>query len=295
VELGIPRCVADRLAHDGDVRESVARDDRAQHQPGFARWLECVNTSSIANFTGEADREKPHGCTDIESEIAWGEAIRAVWDSGESKWRVTTRSGSTYRVSAVISALGQLSQPNLPNVPGRDIFAGPAFHSARWNDRVDLAGKRVGVIGSAASAIQIIPEVAKSASRVSVFQRTPNWVIPRSDYPISSDYKALLKTAPHVAKLARQVQHEEAEYLTWQGVAYTEIGRAAIQTLALNHLHYQIADPMLRAKLTPDYPLGATFAGRAWSEPTLLRLAYAFEQASHARRMPAGTPALDRP
>ena len=184
------------------------------------------------------------------------EATAAVWDDARTCWRVTTRAGATLDVSAIVPALGQLNRPLLPDIAGRDSFMGPAFHSAQWDHSVDLAGKRVAVIGSAASAVQLIPEVAKIAQHLAVFQRTPNWVLPRLDRHITEEEKALLMTAPHVASLAREQLYQWADYLFWQAFSWTREGRAAYTRMALVQLEDQVSDPALRARLTPDYPIG---------------------------------------
>jgi len=184
------------------------------------------------------------------------EAKSAVWDQSKSAWKITTSTGRTYEANAVVPALGQLNRPQLPDIEGRESFAGPAFHSARWDHSVSLAGKRVAVIGSAASAVQIIPEVAKEASQLVVFQRTPNWVVPRNDRPITQEEKALAMTAPHVAMLNRDLIYQNADYLSWQAFSWTEEGRSAFTRIALNHLASQISDEALRRKLTPTYPVG---------------------------------------
>ena len=184
------------------------------------------------------------------------ETTRAAWDDTRATWRIETSAGRTIEANALVAALGQLNRPQVPDIPGHEDFTGPSFHSARWAHSVDLAGKRVAVVGSAASAVQIIPEVAKVAARVAVFQRTPNWVIPRLDRPITDEEKSLALTAPHVAMMARDLVYQNADHLFWQAFSWTDEGRAAYTRIALNHLAEQVPDPALRAKLTPDYPVG---------------------------------------
>jgi cation diffusion facilitator CzcD-associated flavoprotein CzcO len=184
------------------------------------------------------------------------ETKSAVWDDARAVWKLTTGARKTYEANAIVAALGQLNRPQLPEIEGRDSFAGPAFHSARWDHSVKLDGKRVAVIGSAASAVQIIPEVAKIAKHLTVFQRTPNWVVPRLDRPITEEEKALMMTAPHVAMMNRDLIYQNADHLFWQAFSWTEVGRAAYTRVALNHLAEQVPDPELRKKLTPDYPIG---------------------------------------
>ena len=183
-------------------------------------------------------------------------AASAVWDEGKARWIVTADSGATYEAQHLVAALGQLNRPMIPDFKGRDRFAGPSFHSARWRHDIDLKGKRVGVIGAAASAVQFIPEIAKEAGHLTIFQRSANWIVPRQDREIYDEEKALLMTAPEVAMMGREQVYLTAEMLAWQAFSFTEVGRAAYTKTATMHLHNQIADPALRAKLTPDYPVG---------------------------------------
>jgi cation diffusion facilitator CzcD-associated flavoprotein CzcO len=184
------------------------------------------------------------------------EATSAVWDEARAVWRITTASGGTHEASALVAALGQLNRPVLPEIPGRTTFKGAAFHSARWDTSVDLTGKRVAIIGSAASAVQIIPEVAKIAQHLTVLQRTPNWVIPRLDRPITEEEKLLAMTEPQLAGLNRDLLYQTADHLFWQAFSWTQVGRDAYTRVALNHLAEQVPDAALRAKLTPNYPIG---------------------------------------
>ena len=180
----------------------------------------------------------------------------AMWDDDAGHWRIRTESGAQVAADALIVALGQLNRPMLPDIEGRDSFAGSAFHSARWDHSVSLEGQRVGVIGSAASAVQLIPEVANMAGHLTVFQRTPNWLLPRNDREITAEEMALLMTAPHVAELTREQLYQNADYLFWQAFSWTTEGRAAFTRQATMHLEAQVSDPVLRQKLTPDYPIG---------------------------------------
>lgn len=110
------------------------------------------------------------------------EVERAVYDEATKVWDVHLKTGETLRSKGVVSAVGQLNQPNYPDIPGREKFAGPSFHSARWDHSVDLKGKRVGVIGTGASAFQFIPAIAPDVGEMTVFQRTPSWLVPTPDY-----------------------------------------------------------------------------------------------------------------
>jgi 4-hydroxyacetophenone monooxygenase len=137
------------------------------------------------------------------------EVTELAWDDARSLWRVAIRSkdgrAETLEANAVISAVGQLNRPKWPDIPGRDRFAGVTFHSAEWQHEHDLAGKRVIVIGTGASAFQFIPEVAKSAARLTVFQRTPPWILPTPEYhaEVPAGKHWLLNHVPFYAKWFR--------------------------------------------------------------------------------------------
>jgi len=222
------------------------------------------------------------------------ETVAAVWDDARAVWKVTTRSGKSYEKNAIVVALGQLNRPQIPDIPGREVFDGPSFHSARWDHSVKLAGKRVAVIGSAASAVQIIPEIAREVKHLVVFQRTANWMVPRLDRPITDEEKQLMMTAPHVAAMGRDLIWQNADYLFWQAFSWTEVGRAAYTRVALNHLAEQVPDPELRKKLTPDYPIGCKrilFADDYY--PALLRENVTLETDAIARITPKGIETKD--
>jgi cation diffusion facilitator CzcD-associated flavoprotein CzcO len=194
---------------------------------------------------------------DLAPHLKTGDGARSArWDEDGCRWRIRTETGAEFEAQTLIVALGQLNRPKLPDIPGRDSFAGPAFHSARWNDSAPLEGKRVGVVGCAASAVQLIPEIAKVAGHLTVFQRTPNWLLPRLDREIIEEEMALLITAPHVGELTREQIYQNADCLFWQAFSWTPQGRAAFTRLSTMHMESQVADPEMRRKLTPEYPIG---------------------------------------
>ncbi|MEO0713219.1 MAG: NAD(P)/FAD-dependent oxidoreductase [Pseudomonadota bacterium] len=184
----------------------------------------------------------------------------AVWSDESKTWTVTTESGHTMEADAVIGALGQLNRPKWPEIQGRDRFAGASMHSARWDHSVDFEGKRVGVIGCAASAVQLIPELAKVAGHLTVFQRSANWLLPRNDRAVPPEELALMMTEPETAMALgaanRKMIYDTADHYFWQAFSWTPEGRAAYTRLATDHLDAQVSDPDLKAKLTPDYPIG---------------------------------------
>ena len=184
---------------------------------------------------------------------------RAVWNSGQLKWELDL--DSTYpltpdalAVDVVVSAVGLFGAPHLPNIAGLDDFAGPVLHTSRWNPDVELAGRRVAVIGTGASGIQVIPEVAKTASAVTVFQRTPPWMLPKDDRPHSPDELARFRSRPWAARLERWRLWKEQHVNT--ALMADDPRIAERQLMAKLYLDRKVADPQLRDALTPDYPFG---------------------------------------
>ncbi|MEZ5263969.1 MAG: NAD(P)/FAD-dependent oxidoreductase [Acidimicrobiales bacterium] len=158
------------------------------------------------------------------------------------------------RHRALVSATGGLTDPALPRIEGLDRFAGPAFHSGAWRHDVDVAGKRVAVVGSAASAVQVVPEMAKVAAEVFVFSRTPNWVTPRNNTPYSDEDRQRLRDPEQWRKVWRR-QYRES--MLWYGAFRRRPEAIAkLRETCLANLHGAIADPALRAALTPDFDPG---------------------------------------
>lgn len=189
------------------------------------------------------------------------EVKSAEWIASRAKWKLTFSEGPPLEFDVLISSVGQLNTPRFPEIEGRDAFAGESFHSARWNHAVDLKGKRVGVIGNAASAVQFIPEIAKDISskdngRLTIFQRTPNYLLPRRDRAFSKSEKWLFRHAPWLMKLGRNRIYWWAEWMFW-GAFNPKDWRSRLFTfVSLKHLEKQVTDPHLRGKLTPNYPIG---------------------------------------
>lgn len=214
----------------------------------YARGAEIhAYTQSLVDQFGLAD------CLHLNEGVT-----RAAWTG--AAWEIETEKGAREMVDAIVPALGQLSRPQLPDIAGIGDFAGTVFHAAEWPDGLDLSGKRVGVVGSAASAVQLIPEVAKQAAHLTIFQRTPNWVIPRNDHEVTPETKALMATnldmAMRLGATSRAMIFDNADAFFWQAFQFTPEGRAAFTRTALDHLTAQVPDPDLRAKLVPDYPIG---------------------------------------
>ena len=183
------------------------------------------------------------------------EVAEARYDEEASAWTVRFADGSSETVDVLIGATGPLSKPALPQLAGKDTLEGIAFHSARWRHDVDLAGKRIAVIGTGASAIQIVPEIASRASKVHVFQRTPPWVLPRPDRAFAPWERTLYRVLPLAQRLLRW-----AIYLRQELLVSGFLGGAAVQrrfrAWAQMLIARQVQNAELRAKLIPDYMPG---------------------------------------
>ena len=180
----------------------------------------------------------------------------AIWDEGTSLWRVTTGDGATLRTRVLVSAVGALHTPKFPDIPGMEKFAGPAFHSTWWDSSVPLEGKRVAVIGTGASAIQFVPEIAPKAAKLFLFQRTPPWILPKTDFSIPERWKKRFRRFPFMSWLFRTALFWLYEVRVWGFLGKMGALRKRGQKMALDHLQAQVPDPKLRAKLTPSYELG---------------------------------------
>ncbi|MFF2364898.1 flavin-containing monooxygenase [Streptomyces sp. NPDC058122] len=182
------------------------------------------------------------------------EVTMMTWDTDKLHWRIET-SGGTLTADVVVSATGPLSDPKIPSVPGIDTFTGKVFHSARWDHDYDLSGKRVAMIGTGASAIQIVPAIQPDVARLTLFQRTPPWVMPRVDRAISGPERWLHRRLPFTAQARRGLLWGIREL---QVQAFTkrpdELG--LVERLAKRNISRAVKDPELRAKLTPDYRIG---------------------------------------
>lgn len=181
------------------------------------------------------------------------EVTRMKWVDSEGLWHVTTSKGLYYG-KIIVGAFGALSDPLIPKIKGMEKFQGEHFHSARWPKDFNPKGKKVAVIGTGASAIQFIPEIQREVSSLTIFQRTPPWVIPRMDNAISSFKRGLYQQYPLVQKLTRLKIYSLLELRLF---AFLHPKRLkSVEKIALKHMHKSIKDPDLREKLTPNYRIG---------------------------------------
>lgn len=178
----------------------------------------------------------------------------ATWDAESSVWIVDT-GAETLRARSLVLACGRLTEPHVPAIPGLETFPGPLFHSARWDHDVDLTGARVAVVGTGASAVQLVPELARIAGHVTLFQRTPAWIVPRGGGDIPAAERERLAANPGALARLRAELYAEGEERFASRSGDVEASTSA-RAAALAHLHAQVADPVLRAALTPDYAFG---------------------------------------
>ena len=179
----------------------------------------------------------------------------AIWDESEGVWNATAGDATHIRARVLVSGMGALHVPRYPELPGAERFSGPAFHSSTWDHSVDLAGKNVAVVGTGASAIQFVPQIAPRVGKLHLFQRTPPWIVPRLDFAISEKWKQRFRRVPLTRWAFRQ-------YIFWRqefrvlGFLGNESVRKKAEEISLRHLAQAIEDPKLRAALTPNYQLG---------------------------------------
>lgn len=180
------------------------------------------------------------------------EVLDSHWDESSGRWHVRT-SGGEYQARTLISCAGYLHEPQIPAIPGLQEFPGKLFHSSQWDHDYSLAGKRVAVIGSGASAVQFVPEIQPQVDQLYLYQRTAHWVLPKPDRTVSEREKALYKL-PLAMNAWRQTLYSSMEALGL-GFRYPRLMRTA-QKAAEAHIRRQVPDPELRKKLTPGYTLG---------------------------------------
>ncbi|WP_326565644.1 NAD(P)/FAD-dependent oxidoreductase [Amycolatopsis rhabdoformis] len=183
------------------------------------------------------------------------EMTGARWDADENRWHVSTESGDEFVAKALVAGVGALHRPQIPHLPGIEGFAGPAFHSAQWDHGVDLTGKRVAVIGTGASAVQFVPKIVGQVENLTLFQRTPPWVMPKADHDMPGWTRGLFKALPLAQRAYRDFLYWalEARAIGFNGQPWVmRLG----QRIAQRNIEQAVADPALRAKLTPDYTMG---------------------------------------
>ena len=243
--------------------------------PGCA----CDVPSALYSFSFELKRDwsRPYGtqpeirayfehCVTkygLAPHLRLNEGVRAIrWDDDRAVWHLTTERGEEHEFDVVVGAVGMFGNPAWPDIPGLDQFAGTVFHSARWDHDHDVAGERVAVIGSAASAVQFVPEIAPRVDELVLFQRTPNWVLPKADTPYTSEQLERLRTDPDALLTARREVWDRVDgSITFSNPdAIVQAQQLALQSMSA------VEDPDVRAKLTPTFPHGCKrpLVSNAW-------------------------------
>lgn len=220
------------------------------------------------------------------------DVVGATWDADKAEWEVALAGGETLRTRYLITATGYLSQPKLPDIEGIEDFAGTVIHSAKWDDEADLEGRRIGVIGTGATGVQLVPELAKMAQHLTVFQRTPIWVVPKVDFTIPAPVRTVFSALPITQRVARFANSAVLETLNTVGVLNYKYGHRfndVAALLAKAHMFAQVRDRRTRAALTPRYSFGCkrpTFSNAYF--PTFARSNVTLEPTSIRRVLPGG-------
>jgi cation diffusion facilitator CzcD-associated flavoprotein CzcO len=183
------------------------------------------------------------------------ELLDATWDAAAGVWRIATTRGHL-SADVLVACAGPLTEPVYPDVSGLDRFRGRMLHSSRWDHGHDLSGERVAVVGTGASAAQIVPELQRRVEKLFVFQRTPGWVVPRPERGVSEREKRLLRRFPALVKLYRLKQFLVRDGLNYRMIRRNPIVRRLFERASRSFLEERIHDPALRAKLTPNYEIG---------------------------------------
>lgn len=223
-------------------------------------WSFAPNPSWERRYSGQADilryLDQVTDRRALRERIRFGvEATAATYGESDATWTVTTDAGTTYTADFLVTAVGQLSRPVVPDLPGAEVFAGPAFHSARWRHDVDLTGKNVAVIGTGASAIQFVPGIQPVAGRVTVFQRSAPYVVPKPDRAYSRTHHRAFGRLPRTQAFGRNLTWVMSEQLN-KSLTGTNPMKKGLELAWHAMLRAQVRDPELRAKLRPDYPIG---------------------------------------
>jgi cation diffusion facilitator CzcD-associated flavoprotein CzcO len=179
----------------------------------------------------------------------------ATWDEEAGLWHTTLGDGTNIDARVIVSGMGALHVPRFPEIEGLEQFEGPSFHSAAWDSTVDLAGKNIAVVGTGASSIQFVPEIAPLAAKLSLFQRTAPWIVPKLDHPIADRWRSRFERIPGLMRTYRSMLFWMLEIRV---LGFLKKGwlREQGAKQARQHLEAQVPDPALRAKLTPHYEFG---------------------------------------
>ncbi|GAB2883169.1 NAD(P)/FAD-dependent oxidoreductase [Myroides odoratimimus subsp. xuanwuensis] len=216
--------------------------DWGRRYPGQPEILDYIRRT--ARETGVLDRVR-----------TGAEVVSATWQEASDTWAVELADGQVLEADVLVPAVGQLSRPVVPELPGRESFAGPAFHSAEWDHGVDLRGKRVAVLGTGASAIQFVPGIVDDVAAMTVFQRSAPYVVPKPDRAYTALHHRAFARWPRSQRFGRQLTWVLSERLNAALTTGNPIAKA-MEIAWRTQLRLQVRDADLRARLVPDYPLG---------------------------------------
>jgi len=211
----------------------------------------CSPQAEIHDYLQAVAREH-----DVERHIRCGRTVTAcAWDEQRTLWLLDTEEGERFEADALVLATGQLNQPAYPAIEGMERFAGHSFHSARWDHDYPMPGKRVAVVGTGASAVQLVPELAEHAAQLTVFQRTGNWFLPRRNRRYPRLVRAAIEHLPGIQEFRRNFMFQYCEALTASIRHPRTIGRLLALRSAL-FMRAQLKDPELRRRVWPGYTFG---------------------------------------
>jgi cation diffusion facilitator CzcD-associated flavoprotein CzcO len=255
-----------------DREDDLGGTWHVNHYPGLAvdvptttysYWFEPNPNWTRLFSTGEEIKQYADDVADkydVRRHIRFNTTVEgARWDEDAKVWRVALAGGQTLAARYLITATGFLSQPHTPDIPGITTFAGEIIHTAAWNDDYDSENRRVAIIGTGATAVQLIPELAEKVTDLTVYQRTPIWVVPKIDVRFSERAKRLFARFPFTQRAIRAVTDAIYEFMIFTAVLHHRYFRRlniAASDLAKIHRFASIRDKELRKKLTPDYDFG---------------------------------------
>jgi cation diffusion facilitator CzcD-associated flavoprotein CzcO len=248
--------------------DSVGGTWRDNHYPGCA----CDVQSHVYSFSFAPNprwtrmfarqpeiRSYLEECTDrfgVRRHLRFGhELVSAIYDETRHRWQLAFANGQQWSARVLVSGMGGLSRAALPDIPGLDTFEGKAFHSQQWDHAYALEGKRVAVIGTGASAIQFVPQIAPRVAQLELFQRTPPWIMPKADRAVKPLEQWLFRNLPFTQKIMRAGLYWMLESRALGFAVHPSLMKT-VQKVAERHLRRQVPDPQLRATLTPDYTIG---------------------------------------
>jgi cation diffusion facilitator CzcD-associated flavoprotein CzcO len=211
----------------------------------------CSPQTEIHDYLRAVAREH-----DVERHVRYAQTVDScAWDEASARWLAKTAGGEHYEADALVLATGQLHQAAYPRIDGIESFAGRSFHSAQWDHSYPPAGKRVAVVGTGASAVQFVPEIAEQAERLTVFQRTGNWFMPRRNRRYPRLLKAAIERVPGLQEVRRNFMFQYCELITAAIRHPRTVGRlAGLRSAAF--MRWQLKDPEVRKKVWPDYTFG---------------------------------------